>query len=151
MELDSISFFKAETACETFEFLRDYPKAEAYYNSSIMLQPDRASPYTELSLMLIRWKGDTKKAREILENAVRNTTSYLSDSLLTEINVLINMYDGKYEAALKGLSHFRSDVFQTQFYFRPKYLYYANIYGLMHKPVLEHSYYDSTRLLLEKK
>ena len=42
------------------------------------------------------------------------------------------------------------DVIQTQFYFRPKYLYYATIYGLMNKPEQEHAYYDSTRYFLKR-
>ena len=40
--------------------------------------------------------------------------------------------------------------FQGQFYFRPKYLYYATIYGLINKPELEHAFYDSARIMLEK-
>jgi tetratricopeptide (TPR) repeat protein len=34
--------------------------------------------------------------------------------------------------------------------FKPKYLYYATIYGFINKPELEHAYYDSARVMLEK-
>jgi tetratricopeptide (TPR) repeat protein len=86
-----------------------------------------------------------------LGNAERNNKNSVSDSLIIETNVLIDIYEGKYEEALKDISLFKNDVIQTQFYFRPKYLYYATIYGLMNKPELEHAYYDSTRILLEKR
>ncbi len=64
---------------------------------------------------------------------------------------MIDIYEGKYEEALKDISLFKYDVIQTQFYFRPKYLYYANIYSLMNKHELELAYYDSARIFLEKK
>ena len=99
--------------------------------------------------MFLRWKGDIIKAREILRDAARNNKSSISDSLIIETNVLIDIYEGKYEEALKDISLFKYDVIQTQFYFRPKYLYYATIYGLMNKPELEHAYYDSARYFLK--
>jgi serine/threonine-protein kinase len=141
----------AFNAGETFELLRDYSKAEEYYNMSIMLNPDLVYPYYSLSQMYLRWEGDMKKAREILGNAARNNKTSISDSLIIETNVLIDIYEGKYEEALKDLSHLNNFVIQTQFYFRPKYLYYATIYGLMNKPELEHTYYDSARIFLENR
>jgi serine/threonine-protein kinase len=140
-----------EDAGETFELLRDYSKAEEFYNMSIMLQPDWVFTYPFLSQMYLRWEGDMRKAREILGNAARNNKSFLSDSLIIETNVLIDIYEGKYEEALKDISLFKYDVIQSQFYFRPKYLYNATIYGLMNKPELEHACYDSARIFLEKR
>jgi tetratricopeptide (TPR) repeat protein len=138
-------------AGETFDLLRQYSKAEEYYNKSIMLQPDRVLSYINLSWIYLEWEGDIRKAREILAEAVRNNKSFLSDPFIIEINVLIDIYEGKYEEALTDLSLFKNDVFQTQFYFKPKYLYTATIYGLMNKPELEHAYYDSTRIVIEKR
>ena len=150
-ELNPGSPYFAEEAGETSDLLRDYIKAEEYYNKSIILQPDYVSTYYELSNMFLRWKGDTRKAREILGNAARNNKSSMSDSLVIETNILIDIYEGKYEEALKDISLLKHDVIQTQFYFRPKYLYNATIYGLMNKPDLEHDYYDSARIFLEKR
>jgi len=141
----------AGDAGETFDLIRNYSKAEEYYNMSLMLQPDRVDFYLNLSAMYLRWEGDMRKAREILGNAARNNKSFLSDSLIIETNVLIDIYEGKYEDALKEISLFKFDVIQTEFYFRPKYLYNASIYGLMNKPELEHAYYDSARIFLEKR
>jgi len=141
----------AEDAGETYDLLRDYSKAEGYYNRIIMIQPDWVFPYIDLSRMYLSWEGDTRKAREVLGNAARNNKNSLSDSLFIETKVLIDIYEGKYEEALKNISLFKYDVIQTQFYFRPKYMYKATIYGLMNKPDLEHAYYDSVRIFLEKR
>jgi tetratricopeptide (TPR) repeat protein len=150
-ELNPGSPFLAEEAGETFDLLRDYSKAEEYYNKSIMLQPDYVFTYYELSNMFLRWKGDMRKAREILGNAEQNSKTAKSDSIIIGTKVLIDIYEGKYVEALKDISPFKNDVIQTQFYFRPKYLYYATIYGLMNKPESEHAYYDSARIFLEKR
>ncbi len=136
---------------ETYDISRDYSEAQDFYPLAIMLQPDWIDPYIYLSRMYLRWEGNTKKAKEILENATRINKSFISDSLFIETNVLIDIYDGKYEEALKYLSFHQSKIFQMQFYFKPTYLYYANIYGLMNKPDLEHAYYDSACKFLENK
>jgi TolB-like protein len=128
LELDPRRSDMAEDAGETFELLRDYSKAEEFYNMSIMLQPDWIFPYPILSQMYLRWEGNTNKARAILGNAARNNKNSVYDSIIIETNVLIDIYEGKYEEALKDISSFKYDGIQTQFYFRPKYLYYATIY-----------------------
>ena len=71
--------------------------------------------------------------------------------IIRKHNITIKIYDGKYQEALKDLSLYKSDVFQMQFYYKPKYLYYATIYGLMNQPDLEFAYYDSARIFLENK
>jgi tetratricopeptide (TPR) repeat protein len=141
----------ADEAGGTFDFLREYSKAEEYYDMAIMFQPDWVFTYPPLSTMYLRWEGDIRKARGIMERAARNNKSILSDSLNIEATVLIDIYDGKYEDALKDISRLKYDVIQTEFYFRPKYLYNATIYGLMNKPELERANWDSARVLLEKK
>ena len=151
VELNPGSSDNAYNAGETFDLLRDYSKAEGFYNMSIMLQPDWVAAYVDLSRMYLKWEGDTRKAREILGNAARNNKASISDSLIIETNVLIDIYEGKYEEALKDISLFKYDVVQNQFYFRPKYLYNATIYGLMNKPESEHACYDSARFFLERR
>ena len=138
-----------DIAISTFEFLREYSKAEEFYNMIMAHTPDLVYPYVGLSRMYLRWDGDIRKAREILGSASRNNKASLSDSLIIETNVLIDIYEGKYEEALKDISLFKNDVIQNQFYFRSKYLYKATIYGLMNKPELEHASYDSAQFFLE--
>lgn len=141
----------AYNAGETFELLKDFSKGEEFYNMSIMFHPELVYPYVDLSRMYFRWEGDMIKAREVLGNASRNNKNSVSDSLIIETNYLIDIYEGNYEEALKDISLFKNEVIQNQFYFRPKWLYYATIYGLMKRPDLEHAYYDSTRIFLQKR
>ena len=140
-----------DEAGTTFDLLRDYSKAEEYYSMAILLHPDWNLDYCSLSELYLKWKGDTRKAREILGNAARNNKTFLLESDNIETNILIDIYEGKYEDALKDISQFKNDVIQSQFYFKTKYLYYATVYGLMKRPELKHAYYDSTRLFLENK
>jgi len=150
-ELDPNTFEYAFDAALTFDLLRDYSNAQQYYNKSIMLQPDFVSPYIYSSRMFLKWDGDTRNAKALLKNGQSNYESFITDSLIIETNILIDIYEGNYEQALKDLLLQKYNVFQTQFYYRPKYLYYANIYGLMNKSELEYAYYDSTRIFLDKK
>jgi len=141
----------ALNAGETYDMLRDYSQAQYYYQLGCMLQPDWVDTYVYLSRMYLKSEGNTRKARELLENAVQGNKFFASDSMIIETNITIKIYDGKYQEALNDLSHYKSDVFQMQFYYRPKYLYYATIYGLMNQPQLELAYYDSARIFLENK
>jgi TolB-like protein len=151
MELNPGRSELAEDAGETFDLLRDYSKAEEYYNMAIMLKPDWNFPYYLLSRMYLRWKGDLGKAKEVLGSAERNNKTSVSDSLIIETNVLIDIYEGKYEEALKDISLYKYDAIQNQFYFRPKYLYKATVYGFMSNTELQQAYWDSARIFLEKR
>ena len=116
MELNPGRSELAEDAGETYELLREYSKAEEYYNMAIMLKPDWNFPFYLLSRMYLRWKGDMRKAREILGNAERNNkASASSDSLIIETNALIDIYEGKYEEAQQDLSLLKYDYVQNQF------------------------------------
>jgi len=136
---------------ETYFLLQDYSNAEKYFNIAIMLQPDWETPYPFLSGIFLRRDGDTRGAREVLENAIRNNKSLSTgpESFISAF-IQIDLCEGNYKKAIQDLSLYKSDVFKSQFTFKPKNLYYAAIYSYMNKPELEHAYYDSTRQFLEK-
>jgi TolB-like protein len=102
-ELDPRSSRYADDAGEVFDLQRNYPKAEYYYNMSIMLQPGWIQPYVFLSQMFLRWQGDIKKARAVLEKGALNNSSFVSDSLFVESKVIIDIVEGKYEEAITDL------------------------------------------------
>jgi tetratricopeptide (TPR) repeat protein len=93
---------------------------------------------------------DGQETRKI-ENGIHYNQANAFDSLFIETIILINLYEGRYDEVIKELSSYKFDVFQTQYYYRPKYLYYASYYSLLNKPDLEHIYYDSARIFLEDK
>jgi len=150
-ELDPGRPEMAEDAGETFDLLRDYSSAEKYYNTSIILSPDWILPYYFLAQMYIRWRGDTVKAEEILGNMARNNKAAVSDSLYIETKVMIDIYERNYAGALENMSQFGNEVISSQFWFRPKYLYMATIYGLMNEDESEKIYYDSAKIFLESR
>ncbi|MBN2863530.1 MAG: hypothetical protein JXN62_10235 [Bacteroidales bacterium] len=150
-ELDPKSARIAFNTGETFDLTRNYPEALQYYNRTLSINPDWTYPYKDLTELYLKMDGNTIRAREFLNDETRKNAYYFRDSLTLEMLVLINIYDGDYEEALTNLSRSEFDFFEAQWYYRPKHLYYARIYGLMDKPELEHAYYDSTRMLIEKK
>ena len=127
-ELDPKSSRIALNTGETFDLLRNYSKALQYYDTAIILDPEWMYPYFELSQLYLKWDGNTVRARELLGNNGPNNKSIITDSLITEVKVLINIYDGKYEEALKDLSHFKSNTFQSQLYFKGQSISTMQIY-----------------------
>jgi len=150
-ELDPKSVQIAFNTGQTFDLIRNYPEALNYYKIALSINPDWTYPYKELSELYLKMDGNTIRAREFLDDKVRNNVIFSKDSTAFELMVFINICDDNYEEALKDLSQSGFDIFETQFYYRPKYLYYARIYSLMNSPGLEYAYYDSARILIEKK
>ncbi len=136
---------------QTFDLMRNFEEALHYYNLTLTLNPDWTYPYRDISQLYLKIDGNTNRSRELLNNKDRRNKALLKDSLVVEELILVKIYDGYYEDALKELSQSGFNVFETQYYVRPKYLLYAEIYGLMNKHELEHAYYDSTRIVLEKR
>ncbi len=138
-------------AGETFNLLRLYTEALHYYNIALSDNPDWTYSYKDLAELYLKMDGNTIRAMEFLERMAMRNATLAKDSLTLEILVFAQICDGNYEEALKNLSLSKCDIFESQFYYRPKYFYYARIYGLKGNPELEQTYYDSTRLLIEKR
>ncbi len=148
-ELDPRSSLIAQNTGGTYEFLREYSEALHYYDIANRLRPDWYDPYFTKSRIYIKWKGNTQKARLILKEANQKITSTIEQTRLRQPMILLELYEGNYEEALKYLSAENFEAFQSQYYFIPRNQYFALIYGLMNNPKLEYAYYDSTRLMIE--
>jgi len=116
-----------------------------------VMKPDAASAYRSLASMLLQSEGVTVKLRKLFDNAALNVRSIIQDPEFISIKFTADLYEGKYEEALKVLVPMRSVAFEDQYYIRPKYYFYATVYGCMNQPSLELAYYDSARLYLEKR
>lgn len=136
---------------ETFNLLRLYPEALHYYNIALSDNPDWTYSYKDLMELYLKMDGNTIRAKEFLESRAMRNTTLTKDSLTLETLVFAQICDEKYEEALKNLSLSEFDIFESQFYYRPKHFYYAHIYGLMNRLELKYAYYDSTRLMIEKR
>jgi len=101
------------------------------------------------SLMYLKWKGNTKQARETMTEAFQFNES-ISNPMIIELNVLIDIYDANYQKALSYLSSKDIDVIEIQrYYINLKSLHYARVYNLMNMPRKAFEYYDSARVKLE--
>ncbi|MHC4594014.1 MAG: protein kinase domain-containing protein [Planctomycetota bacterium] len=148
-ELDPLSNLLSATVAQTFMLLRKYPEAERYYERAISLAPDLSARYVNKAWLYVRWKGNTEKARAILEGALHNIKSVEYPDIVNSL-VNIEMYDGNYQEALDRLS-LKSEDIDHNWRFMPKALRYAPIYGYMNKKELAKKYYDEARNILEAK
>jgi serine/threonine protein kinase/regulator of sirC expression with transglutaminase-like and TPR domain len=131
----------------TLILLRKYPEALSYFNRAIAERPDFPDPYAWKAKLYVRWKGNTIKARKVLEETSKYPNIVKEDSVLLQW-VLFDIFDENYRKALDRLSKFSSEAFQTEFLFVPKAQLYAQINGLIGNRKLEQKYYESIRSLL---
>jgi len=100
--------------------------------------------------LYLKWKGNTVNARETLQKA-SVFIDLSSDPVMVEINVLLALFDGQYKDALDILDNTNFEIFELQFYFYTKPMYYALIYDLMGNTEEADQYYDLSRIDLEKR
>jgi TolB-like protein/Flp pilus assembly protein TadD len=147
-EIDPLSSNITLQVAVTFMLLRKYTEAESYYEQAIKLGPDVAYPYYFKAGLYLILEGDTEKAWEVLKRASQVT---LENDWIVLRSIVLNVYDGDYPGALERLSSYEPEAFENQFYYVPKALLYAQIYGLMGNKQLQEKYYESARNILEIK
>ncbi len=147
-KLDPRSSLSAQCLADTSAILRDYPQANRHFERAISLSPDLTLFYARHIKMLLSWKGNTKAAREVLNKAREHVDIY-KDDLLTYNAILLDIFDGEYAAARKLLAGFPAEVLETQLFFVPKTLLYAQISDLEGDQSSAHEFYDTARLFLE--
>jgi tetratricopeptide (TPR) repeat protein len=100
--------------------------------------------------MYLKWKGNTIQARETLSKSSVYSESF-SNPLLVESQVLMDIYDGKYNEALSFLLPKNFEYIYIQFYVDLKTLLCARLYSLLDKSEMAHASFDSARVKLEAK
>jgi tetratricopeptide (TPR) repeat protein len=112
------------------------------------LSPEFANAYLQKIDIYLKWEGDTKNSRKVLEeaSAVINPSS---SPALAEKAVLMDIYDGQYQEALHYLNSINFEAIQTQFYFYPKYLYQAYIYDYLGDRDRAEIFYHLAQLIIE--
>jgi serine/threonine protein kinase/tetratricopeptide (TPR) repeat protein len=133
---------------ETYVLVRDYKEAERYYDRALFLNPDYPRAYALKTRLYLSWEGDTQKARQVLEEAARATSSR-EHNLVAYAALLVDIYERRYQDALQRLSSSPYDVYEDQFCFVPRAELFAQIFGLMNKKAEEKKYYDAARIYVE--
>ncbi|MCJ7565467.1 MAG: tetratricopeptide repeat protein [Candidatus Aminicenantes bacterium] len=140
---------------DTYFLSRNYIEGERLYKRAISIFPDYISPYiapfVSIGFLYLSWEGNTKKAREILEEATQRIVSPDDKNGAHFLRVIVDIYDKEYQSALKHISLMPLEALDNQFHFVPKSQLYAQIYGLIGEKEKEKEYYGSARLFLENK
>jgi tetratricopeptide (TPR) repeat protein len=87
------------TIAETYGALRDYERADAYFEQAIALAPDEPFNYEQRALVRLAWTGNLNEARAILED------SPVRDSPQLQLAALyFDLYERKFQRALTRVS-----------------------------------------------
>jgi tetratricopeptide (TPR) repeat protein len=128
--------------------MRKYAEAEYYLDRAISLAPDRPEAYSSKAGLYLHSEGDTKKTREVLQEA----TGKVDVSLLVTDLVGLNILDGDYQTALDRLPG--PTAFTDQYGSNDTIAYFltkARIYGLLNQVQLKLACYDSVRIILQNR
>jgi tetratricopeptide (TPR) repeat protein len=124
----------------SYTYLHKFDSALIYHQKAIDVMPGWKAPYINKIDVLILKEGRTAEARDVLEDATRNTGEKLLD-----IRIQMDLYDGKLKDALYETAH----SVDGDFYFKgERYLAYAKIYHLLNNPKNARIYYDSALISL---
>jgi TolB-like protein/Tfp pilus assembly protein PilF len=132
----------------TLYLMGEYPEAEKYINKVISINPTLFQSYWIKSLMYLKWKGNTTEARETIAEAFQ-FKECISNPILFELNILMDIYDGNYQKALSYLSTRDIEIIEGQYNTTTKSLLYAKIYFLMNLREKAYKYFDSARVTIE--
>jgi len=137
-------------AVSTLVLLRSYDETFPYLQKTLTITPKWREVYTTEAWVHILKSGDIKKAGMILKKAddqnIQAETGY--DIF---VPIIIEIGASNYDKALKLIRNMKDEVCDYQFFYIPRSLFFAEIYGLMKNKKSELAYYDSARVLLESK
>ena len=132
---------------ETLFLLRRYNEAKEYLERSISMAPDDAFVYPFLADILVIQQNNTKEARKLLEDHLKNAGSRL---YWFQYNLAkYDLFDRKFDDALKQLDKFK--VVNTQFSYLPKEVLKAQVYRLKNEKELAKSYYKEAAHIVKSR
>jgi TolB-like protein/Flp pilus assembly protein TadD len=134
----------------TLILLREYKESEQYVQMMMNLAPDWRESYTTKSWLYLLWSGEIETAREVLKQADQQNVQ-VETGWDIFVPIFIEMAAADYEKALALIKNMKTDACDYQFFYIPKDILLAEIYGLSNNRKLELAYYDSARVLLELK
>jgi TolB-like protein/Flp pilus assembly protein TadD len=133
---------------EILFLLGEYEEAERFFIKTTFLNPTLIYNYWARSLMYLKWNGNTFKARETINEAMKFKEA-TNNPQIVETMALIDLFDGNYQKAIAFLLSKDLEIIENQFYFRPKSLHIANIYRIMGNMDLARQNFDNARIELK--
>ena len=134
----------------TLIILRRYSQSEQYVQKTIILTPDWRESYTTKAWLYLLWSGDIETARSVFEQADQQNVQ-VETGWDVFVPIFIEIAADNYEKALELIKDMKTDACDYQFFYIPKDILLAEIYGLSNNRKSELAYYDSARVLLESK
>jgi len=119
----------------TYAYFHDWDSSLLYHQKAIDNLPAWSSPYRNKIETLVLKYGNTSEARSLLDTAIKNTGANLTD-----IKIVLDIYDRKYSEALPEAINYQPD---RSSYKGEKYLFLANIYGYLKNITEARIYFDS--------
>ncbi|HER41253.1 MAG TPA: tetratricopeptide repeat protein [Salinimicrobium catena] len=134
---------------ETNLLLRKYERAEEYFGKYTLMGGRYKTSVNKVHLYLM-WENGNEKSRRALDE-LRILAGERTDPFHTHLAVKLDLIDKKYKEALNTLVLESSDSIYDQFIYRPRTLYFAEIYRMQNQTELANLYYDSARIHLQAK
>ena len=144
-ELSPQDYNTAANIGQSYTALREYPEADFYYDRSRSLAPDQVLLYMLKANNYWCWKGDTERARHILDE------SPLTDEpLIVFLRCWFEINDKNYESALNLLLSSSVEIIEGADVFLPKSVLIGLVYNETGRTELARASFDSARALLER-
>lgn len=144
--LDPLSSEYAFNTAETYSLIRDYQNADRYYKKSDDFNPDYLANKIQLAQNYIDWKGDTKTASKILMEI--NENKFFDATI--DLQSLVAVLDKQFDQAIQKLKTSKIVYQADQFRYTPNNLELGLIYKYKNEPALSKTYFESSRIELEK-
>jgi tetratricopeptide (TPR) repeat protein len=126
----------------TYTYFHNYDSALLFHQKAINAMPAWRSPYNNKIETLILKNGNTSEARVLLETAIQKTGINF-----TELKILLDIYDRKYDDALKKAEKSQPADYK---YAGNKQLFLAEIYEFKYNLKNARLYYDSALVSLNR-
>lgn len=145
LELDPRNANHPTNIAVTLTRIRRYAEAEAFLNRAIGLEPGQVYIYGMKQLNSVLWKGDLKESRSILENMPQKDPAFFD-----LFWALQEIYERKYDSAIKRLDQMPLQVFREEARFIPKTLLRAQVLMYSKQNSLARKNFEETRSYLEE-
>jgi len=134
----------------TLILLRRYNQSEQYVQKTLILAPDWRESYTSKAWLYLLWSGDVETARSVFKQADQQNIR-VETGIDIFCPIFIEIAGSNYEKALELIKNMKTDVCDYQFFYIPKDILLAEIFGLTNNKKSEIAYYDSARVMLQSK
>ncbi|MFQ5651854.1 MAG: protein kinase, partial [bacterium] len=127
----------------SYTMLRNYQKADYWYDRALSLRPGYADPILYKYRNHLLWKGNAQDLRTSLRTIPRNN----------EVNYslyFINLLESRFQEAVAHIDSLSDFLWRGPTLYLPKHLAYAQIYALMDEPTQMQVHADSARIFLEQ-